>query len=223
MGVLNKSKYNGDKWVGKKFNCLTVIEPAYRDECNCYSWKMRCDCGNIIDVRIANVVNGHTTSCGCNKMRIIREPRKHGMVGTRIYRIWDQMKVRCKRGNKSAKYYGNRGIEVCDEWKDFKSFEKWAYENGYKDDLTIERIDVNGNYCPENCTWIPQSLQTRNIRRTHWVDYMGRRMSLAEASEIAGLPYKTVFARITQLGWTFEKAISIPVRGTQKWKKHKNF
>lgn len=215
MGVKGKTKYKGPEWIGKRYGRLTVIREAFMDATGVYKWGLRCDCGNVIESRIGNVVNGHTVSCGCYKTEVISAPRKHGMAGTRLYNIWREMKRRCKTGNSASKHYADRGITICEEWESFVNFENWAINNGYKDDLSIERTDVNGNYCPENCKWINRALQTRNTRKTLWVDRNGKRMSLAEACEQENVPYKTVFARITNLGWTVDKALSVPVNGTR--------
>jgi len=134
--------------------------------------------------------------------------KTHGESHTRLQNIWCGMNSRCNPSHKDALRYGKRGIKVCDEWKSYESFAKWARSNGYKEELTIERINVNGNYCPENCTWIPIEKQARNRRTTYWVNYMGKRMSLAEACKIADLPYKQVFWRMVH-GWNFEKAITV--------------
>lgn len=122
------------------------------------------------------------------------------------------MNNRCNPQNKDSGRYGKRGISICEEWKNYEKFAEWARDNGYKDGLTIERIDVNGDYCPENCTWIPLSIQARNRRTTSWVTYRGREMSLAEAAELAGLPYKQVHYRIKRSGWSVEKALSEPIK-----------
>lgn len=107
---------------------------------------------------------------------------------TRIYRIWQLMKRRCNSPTcKSYKDYGERGISICDEWNDFRNFKRWALEHGYADNLTIERIDVDGNYCPENCTWITIQQQERNRRNTVWITYDGQRMCITEACRLAGI------------------------------------
>ena len=134
--------------------------------------------------------------------------RTHGESHTRLHNIWLGIINRCRR----LPSYGGRGIKMCDEWQDYIVFREWAHSNGYADDLTIERIDVNGDYRPENCTWIPREKQARNRRTTKWVVYQGKTMSLAEASERAGLPYKHVHERIDKYGWSVEKALSTPMR-----------
>lgn len=137
--------------------------------------------------------------------------KRHGMSHTPLHDIWCGMNDRCNPNHVHAERYGKRGISVCTEWAIFENFQNWALENGYRDGLTIERIDVDGNYSPENCKWIPLSEQARNRRTTRWVVYQGKKMSLAEASEIAKLPYKQVHFRI-KCGWSVEKALSEPVK-----------
>lgn len=137
--------------------------------------------------------------------------KSHGESHTKLHNTWCEINKRCNPKNKASKRYGKRGIHICDEWKSYEAFAAWARGNGFREDLTIERIDVNGDYCPENCTWIPMEKQARNRRTTHWVTYEGERMSLAEACERAGLPYKQVFWRMRRAGWPFEKAISVPI------------
>lgn len=135
----------------------------------------------------------------------------HHESHTRLHNIWCDMNKRCKH----HKQYAGRGIKVCEEWKDYSVFAKWARENGYEDDLSIERIDVDGDYSPDNCKWIPAGDQARNRTTTKWVDFCGRKMSLAEAAEIAGLPYKQVHYRIKH-GWSVEKALTTPLQHSIK-------
>lgn len=143
--------------------------------------------------------------------RISPGKKTHGESHTRLHNIWCGINNRCDPNHISAERYGKRGIKICDEWQSYEAFAAWAVENGYNDGLTIERIDVNGDYCPENCAWVTLGKQARNRRTTHWVIYDGKKMSLAEACEIAGLPYKQVFWRMRRAGWSFEKAISTPM------------
>ena len=143
--------------------------------------------------------------------RVSPGKRTHGESHTNLHNIWCGINNRCDPSHKHAERYGKRGITICEEWKSYESFAKWARGNGYREGLTIERIDVNGNYEPGNCKWIPHGEQARNRRTTHWVIYNGKEMSLAEACEHAGLPYKQVFWRMARAGWPFEKAISVPM------------
>lgn len=135
----------------------------------------------------------------------------------RLYRIYHSMKRRCYKETETRyKNYGGRGICICDEWLDtvdgFDRFADWAYTHGYSDELTIERIDVNSNYCPENCKWIPLSEQGKNKSTTIWVDYHGERVSLRDICNQKGLNYNTIHHRITRGGWNAERAIDEPIK-----------
>ena len=213
MGCAKNAKYNKPEWIDKKFGKLTVIgyELVERKKGKQWYWKCRCDCGKETLVEPINVISGHSLSCGCMKTHY--GAVKHGESGSRLYIIWSHMLTRCdpKSKEKSVYRYALRGISVCDEWKEYKRFSEWAKNNGYKEGYSIERIDNDGNYCPENCKWIEKKLQSRNRRTTHWVNYNGKMMSLAEACEITGMPYKTVFARIHDMKWSLDDALKIPV------------
>lgn len=132
-------------------------------------WLCRCDCGNDTAVTQGNLVAGGTVSCGCYRVRL-GQNRKHGeSKRSRLYTIWAGMKQRCapatgKRGWKDWEHYGGRGITVCEAWQDYEPFRDWALANGYADDLTLDRIDVDGNYEPGNCRWATLSEQRKNRR-----------------------------------------------------------
>jgi hypothetical protein len=144
-------------------------------------------------------------SCGClqQKSRI-----KHNESKTRLFHIWVGMHDRCYTPS-STSYpdYGGRGISICEDWKtDFIAFKKWAELNGYNDELTIERIDVNGNYEPSNCRWVSRKTQCNNKRNNHYITYKGRTQTLAQWCEELNLNYGTVKSRINRNHWTVEKA-----------------
>lgn len=136
---------------------------------------------------------------------------KHGFYGTRLYEIWRAMKKRCHlKTHIHYKNYGGRGIVVCDEWKnDSKTFFEWALSNGYRDDLTIDRIDNNGNYEPSNCRWVSVKTQCRNTRKNHLITYNGETRCLIEWSELTGIKHTTIDERLKR-GWTVEQALTIP-------------
>ncbi|MCR6112727.1 hypothetical protein HXA35_20565 [Bacillus sp. A301a_S52] len=154
---------------GQNYSHLTVIKEIDPVQYGKYKTRMVlcvCECGKEREVRLEYLRSGHTKSCGCILKELSNRIRKtHGLTGTRLYRIWSGMKARCYNKNrKSYKTYGALGVSVCEEWKDFEPFYKWAMNNGYKSNLTIERIDPYGNYEPSNCTWIPFEEQAKNKR-----------------------------------------------------------
>ncbi len=141
---------------------------------------------------------------------------KHNASNTRLHNIWKQMKGRCYNpNNTSYNNYGVRCIKVCDEWRnDFKNFYDWAMSNGYADDLTIDRIDVNGNYEPKNCRWADKKTQERNKRSNRCIMYRGKKICVAEAVETTGIPKHVLFHRLNN-GDTGEKLF----RPVKKYKK----
>lgn len=204
------AKYSSHEWIGKKYNMLTVIEPVHPEGATQWMWKVKCDCGKEKIIKPYSVINGKYVSCGCKRAHQ-KTNLVHGESHTRLHNTWMSMLNRCNPETEHSDGYGKRGIKVCEEWHDYLNFSAWAKSHGYSDDLTIERIDVNGDYCPENCKWIPFAEQARNRRTTKWVEWQGRTMSLAEAAEIAQLPYKQVHFRLKQ-GWTLEEALTTPLK-----------
>lgn len=158
-----------DELVGRKFNRLTVIDYSHSD--NGAVWLCKCDCGGFITVKGKDLKSGKTKSCGCFHRdcasKLGKSKETHGKSNTRLYYIWRAMKERCLNENSSAyKWYGGRGITVCDEWKlDFKAFYRWAMSHGYEEHLTLDRIDNESGYSPNNCQWTTMKEQSRNRRK----------------------------------------------------------
>lgn len=164
---------------GQRFGLLVAQKPIIvrTSKRTRIKWECKCDCGNITVVTGSNLTSGHTKSCGCLNSKMTSERNKvimvvHGGVNDRLYEVWGSMKKRCNNPNdKSYKNYGGRGIKVCKEWdENYLSFKKWAYKNGYDEnaphgECTIDRIDVNGNYEPNNCRWISNAEQQKNKRK----------------------------------------------------------
>lgn len=165
--------------TGNRYGNLTVIRKVESQQHpggkKSATWECRCDCGKIINVIGCNLKSGHSKSCGCKE----RPARTHGdgrKKKARLYVIWSNMRQRCSDKNlNSYKNYGGRGIRVCKEWKDsYQAFKDWALSNGYSDSLTLDRIDNDGDYTPENCRWTTMLIQRHNQRRLHdWIDLYG--------------------------------------------------
>lgn len=179
--------------TGQKFGKLTALKRVNNDKQNCVCYLCKCDCGKEVIVRSNSLKNGNTQSCGClqKQTAIITSKNnftKHNLCNHRIYRIYRGIKRRCYNKNEKAFInYGGRGISICEEWRnDFKSFYNWAIANGYQENLTIDRIDVNGNYEPINCRWTDMKTQQRNRRNNHLVTFNGETKCIAEWAEILG-------------------------------------
>lgn len=160
--------------TGKRFGRLLCIQPKGREpKSRSTLWECICDCGSVVIIRSDSLVHGNTKSCGCmqkEKARelVLKRNYKHGLVGTRIYRIWHHMKERClDQSCKDFVNYGGRGINICTEWKnDFNQFYIWSMQNGYSDILTIDRMNNDGDYTPSNCRWATRTEQNRNKRNS---------------------------------------------------------
>ena len=204
--------------INQKFGKLTVIEfnaKITKNKRTRQYWLCKCECGNYKIIEQDHLISGHTRSCGCLKKEIIRNKiHKHGLTNTRLFRIWTNIKTRCyNKKLKCYKNYGGRGIAVCNEWlKDFKAFYNWAINNGYSDDLTIDRINVNGHYEPNNCRWIDIKTQQRNRANNYFIKYNGEEHCITEWGRILGINYGTILYRIKKLKWSIQKAFTEPVK-----------
>ena len=200
-------------YIGKKFNNLLVLNIAGRNKYNRPLYECQCDCGNKIIVEATKVKNGATKSCGCLQRKVARKHLEtHGLTNTRLYRIWNSMKARCYDCNNSRFYaYGEKGVAVCDEWKgDFQSFYDWAMSNGYSENLSIDRIDVNGNYEPSNCKWSTNIEQANNTTRNRYITYQGITMTVSEWARHFGFNYKYFHEKLKKCNWSIENLLEIP-------------
>lgn len=150
---------------GNRYGRLVAIRPV-GTRGHYKLWECVCNCGNQVFVTSRSLVSGHTKSCGCLfSDQLSARKIKHGGTGSRIYSIWKSMNYRCKSPkSRNYMYYGGRGIKVCDKWLSFPAFYEWAMKNGYQENLSIDRIDVNGDYCPDNCRWATMKEQRANQR-----------------------------------------------------------
>lgn len=204
--------------TGKRFGRWTVLERDCLEKRNAY-WICRCDCGNYGIVRGDELRDGRSGSCGCLHSEIMHEKladmRKQGMGCThrlsnaRLFNIWSQMKARCYNKNAPNYHnYGGRGIAICEEWlADFQSFYDWAVSNGYSDDLTIDRINNNGNYEPSNCRWATNTEQGENRRTSVILTYNGESHCINEWARITGIPAHVIAKRIKK-GWSVEQTLT---------------
>lgn len=196
--------------TGLRFGKLTVIRRAELDtKSGNAKWVCKCDCGNISTVIGSKLRSGHTKSCGCNRISNVAK----GCSKERLYRIWYKMKIRCySETDEHYKWYGGRGIRVCDAWlNDFYTFKNWALKHGYSETLSIDRIDVNGNYCPENCRWVSQKIQCNNQTKNRRVTFENKEYTISQFAELLNYDYHTVINRL-RLGWTPEKIANTPER-----------
>lgn len=183
-----------------------------------------CDCGNICVIERNSLRSGNTSSCGCIRKEMLTKRNKetgslHGdsIKYKRLCNIWRAMLNRCEKiNNKNYDLYGGRGIKVCDEWHKLETFRDWSLNNGYQDNLTIDRIDGNGNYEPSNCRWTTMVIQANNKSNNKYITYQGRTQSLADWYKELNLDYFRTKARLNSCNMTPEQAFELPKYYTQK-------
>lgn len=200
--------------TGQRFGKLTVIEFAGHAPNRKTLWKCKCDCGNETLVKTNALRSGATKSCGCLVPVVSGDThRKHGMSESRLYRTWKNMKARCSNERVLCyPHYGGRGIAVCEEWQNsFEAFRDWALANGYRDNLTIDRIDVNGNYCPDNCQWVSMKTQCENRSNNNLLKLDGETQPVSVWAERIGVSADLLYSR-KRKGWTDERILKTPSR-----------
>ena len=199
-----------------KFGRLTVLRRAGSTKRGQAQWLCQCDCGSDPKVIVGSCLrNGHTQSCGCiHKEGLSNLRATHRESHTRLYNIWKSIKARCYNSNNHAyDRYGGRGIVMCDEWKhNYVSFRDWALDNGYDNSLSIDRIDVNGIYSPQNCRWADDYMQANNKRDNHNIEINGEVKTMKEWCDHFGTRYGLVRDRISVLHWEPERALTTPPR-----------
>lgn len=180
--------------TGQRFGRLVVLSYDHDDRYYNTYWRCLCDCGNEVIVRLNHLTSGITNSCGCYKREI---STTHGMTNSSLYNRWCKMRDRCNNPNiKEYENYGARGIFVCDEWNSFENFRDWALDNGYEDSLTIDRINNDDGYYPENCRWADKITQCNNRRSNHNITWGGETHTLKQWARLFGIKYATLWARV---------------------------
>ena len=204
----------GGDLIGKRFGKLVVLCICDQRQSGHIVAHCICDCGNEKDVMISSLRNGRTKSCGCFRREyVIGKNTTHGMSNTRIYSIWCDMHKRCEKpSNKRYENYGGRGITVCSDWQTFQPFYDWAIHNGYNPALSIDRIDVNEGYSPNNCRWATSEMQQNNTTRNKVIEFMGRSMTQAQWARETGISQSAIKDRLTKLNWSVEKTLTTPIK-----------
>lgn len=198
--------------TGQRYGKLTVIDRA-ENKSEKTRWLCKCDCGKTTVAYSNNLIRGKHTSCGCvRNERVANLNKSHGLSNTRLFRIWKDVKRRCYKDTRPCyDNYGGRGILMCEEWKnDFQAFYEWSMANGYSDNLSIDRIDNNGNYEPLNCRWVDEKIQANNRRCIKPIEYNGEVHSVAEWAKIKDMKPSTLYYRLSE-GWSIEKALETQV------------
>lgn len=208
--------------IGTRFTKLVVTGAPTRVD-GVVMFPCRCDCGASVSSPGSPLRAGRTKSCGCGKAAaIVLAHRTHSGCGTKLYNIWSEMRRRCSNPS-HARYrrYGGRGVTVCAEFMDFATFRDWSLKNGYMDDhgLSLDRIDNDGGYRPDNCRWTDSRTQARNSSKVRRVAFNGRNLCLSEWEEFSGISQKIISLRLRR-GWTMERILATPSDGrSERWKK----
>jgi hypothetical protein len=207
-------------YTGQQFGLLKVSEKTEkRGHGGSVVWKCICKCGKTAEIEASRLK--YHKSCGCLSKACAStfgsNQSKHSESSTRLYRIWCKMKSRCNN-TKDKRFcdYGGRGIKVCEEWSDsYTAFSEWAKNNGYSDGLSIDRINNNGDYTPQNCRWSTTAEQALNKRSNKVIEHEGKLMTLKEWAKEVDLPYGCLQTRFIR-GWSVEEALTTPIQKHRK-------
>lgn len=207
--------HNFKDLTGQKFNRLLVLYKTSKSKSGHYYWLCKCDCGKEKEILGTHLIQGNIKSCGCYNSELAskRAKMKQKIPNKRLSHIWQSMKQRCYDENSiSYKNYGKRGITICNEWlNNPTNFYDWAMANGYRENLTIDRIDVNGNYEPNNCRWVIWKKQCENKRNNVIIEYNGEKECVSYFIKKYNLNEFAIYDRLRR-GWSIKDAIEIPVK-----------
>ena len=201
--------------TGRQFGDWKVVRYAGTTKNGQAKWMCECKCGTKRAVIGSNLRNRSSRNCGCIRAEKLKNKEEtHKMSKSRLYNIWKEILQRTtNEKNKNYRYYGGRGIGICNEWREnFETFAKWSNENGYSPNMTIERRDNSKGYQPDNCYWATMKEQSRNKRSNHWLTYRGKTKTITDWAEDIGMKKTTLTNRINRLGWSTEKALETPVK-----------
>lgn len=227
---MSKQKEIENDLIGKIFGRLKVVSYSHKEKKEnnvgfLHYYNCICECGNKCLVERNSLKYGNTKSCGCiHKEQIVKRNKNTAKLSgdsvkyERLYNIYNAMINRCYSiNNEKYNNYGGRGIKICDEWLNgWNCFKNWALSNGYSDNLTIDRINVDGNYEPNNCRWVTNKVQANNKTNNKYLEYNGETKTLSEWCDELNLPYHTIKARLNKLGMTVEEAFNTP----KQWKEY---
>lgn len=197
--------------TGQRFGRLVAEQELEERIRGAIAYECICDCGNRVKATASSLISGNTKSCGClHREQLLNRITKHGHCGEKLYSVWQGIKRRCKNPNtKDYAIYGGRGIHICPEWDtSYSAFREWAFQNGYREGLSIDRIDTNGNYEPSNCRWATILEQSHNKRNNFNLTYEGKTMTESEWAREKGISLQTLYSRLTKCGYSVEDALS---------------
>ena len=184
------------RFDGERFGRLRVWSYHGKNKWRISQWLCECDCGEVLVVSSTSLTGGCTQSCGCLS-KDFPHGTTHGGHGSKLYAIWVSMRNRCNNaGSTNYKWYGGRGVKVCSEWNWFPNFQKWALANGYAEQLTIDRVNGDGNYGPDNCRWSTMKEQNNNRRDNLWINIDGQAKTIPQWSDLSGVSQSTIWERV---------------------------
>ncbi len=206
-------KFPWESCVGKRFNRLTVLKLAGKNKHGHQLFECKCDCGKVVVIEGTAVKNNRTRSCGCLQRDVVKKRCTiHGMTKTKLFGVWTTMNQRCSNPNTvSYDRYGAKGIYVCEEWKnDFVTFMNWSLKHGYRDGLSIDRIDNDKGYSPENCRWVNAYVQSNNRSNNRLMTLNGTTKNCKQWADYFGFNYKYFHEKCKKNDWNLEKVLEIP-------------